>query len=100
MKLEKNPGFKFPQESVTIQDQIYMKGVNFFSKWEKKIVKLTPTHLLVKSSKHSKEYELKDYEFRNFRLQNKELQFAWILQAIHKNATTLYFSVKTQEIYN
>lgn len=36
---------KIEQESMTIQDQIYIKKANLFNKWEKKLAKLTTTHL-------------------------------------------------------
>lgn len=55
---------KIDQESMSIQDQIYIKKTNIFQQWEKKLAKLTPTHLHLTTGNKSRDYELKNYEIR------------------------------------
>ena len=56
LDLENSPNKPMEPESINIQDQIYLKSSTpLFNKWEKKIVKLNPTHFTIVSKKN-KEY--------------------------------------------
>ena len=52
---------KLDPESFNLQDQVYVKKTAIFNKWEKKNVKLTPSHFVILSSNKNKEFDLRDY---------------------------------------
>lgn len=88
---------KFEPESLTIQDQIYIKKTTpLFSKWEKKIGKLTPTHLNIVGKKN-KEFELKYYEIRKSK--SKEM-FTLVLQPVIKAGKVLHCGFSTQTMFD
>lgn len=84
--MEKNSSLKLEPESSTIQDQIYIRKVNLFNNWEKKIVRLTPTHLSIEGRK-KRDFELKNYEIRKSRGKDA---FSWVLKPIINDGKSLH----------
>ena len=93
---EKNPESKHEKESITMQDQIFVRK-NFFNKWEKRIVKLTPTHFNIIGNKKNKEFPLKNYGLR--RSKNKE-NYSFVLQPVNLNGKVVHCGVSNKIMFD